>query len=209
MGYHDHYELRDPIDFAYRDPYFYAVFLFRYNYSLPPPDYSYDLYVQSLDQDGNRRFGEFGTLIAQHIDTNEVEPRMTIAPDALHGAVAVWDLDRVGGYHDILAKHVNSDGRLGGQVWTDPSPQRNLSGSLSFTVGLTDGRIQFELPVQGEVAIYLYDLMGKLIYKKTLPGLLPGVHSFSLNTQNLASGIYFAKLQTPTFSQVIKTTIVK
>jgi hypothetical protein len=209
MGYSNDYDLWYPIDFAYRDPYFYAVFLFRYTYSLPPPDYSYDLYVQSLDQDGNRRFGEVGTMIAQHIDTNAVEPRMTIAPDALHGAVAVWDLDRVGGYHDILAKHVNSDGQLGGPVWTEPSPQRNLSGTASFTIGLTDNRIRFELPIAGEVGIRLYDLMGKLIYQETLPGLLPGVHTFSLNTQNLSSGIYFAKLTSPVGCQALKVPIIR
>ncbi|MBU0517677.1 T9SS type A sorting domain-containing protein [bacterium] len=207
MGSTDIYELRPPIDFAYRDGNFYAFFLYRRDIAGSPDD-SYALYVQSLDQDGNRRYGLEGRLISQHVDSNQVEPRMTVAPDGFGGAVAVWDLAREGSYHDILAKRVDSNGNLGGPVWAPPPVQPDPEGGTPF-LSVSNQTIHYTISIPGEVTIELYNVLGRQLSSTSFFHQQAGVFSTSLPTNGLASGIYFLRLSTPLGEAVKKVVVVR
>ena len=69
--------------------------------------------------------------------------------------------------------------------------------------------IQFELASTSYVNLRVFDVNGRLIetlVSKTLPG---GMHTVSFDAQNLASGIYLYRLETPSGVQTKKMTLLR
>jgi hypothetical protein len=69
--------------------------------------------------------------------------------------------------------------------------------------------INFTIARESRVFLKVYDLQGKEI-KTLIDGILPkGNHSVSFNAENLASGIYIYRLQSPFFTASKKMVIIK
>jgi glycerophosphoryl diester phosphodiesterase len=70
-------------------------------------------------------------------------------------------------------------------------------------------RINFSLPVSGLVNIKLYDLLGKEVKVLVDEFKQAGSHSIDLYANDLASGVYFYKMSTESFSSVKKLLLLK
>ena len=69
--------------------------------------------------------------------------------------------------------------------------------------------ILFSLPVGGEVTLMVYDLQGREAME-VFKGMKPaGVHNMHIDGSNLASGVYFVRLQAKGFSQARKMILIK
>lgn len=70
-------------------------------------------------------------------------------------------------------------------------------------------KIDFNLPNDANVNISVFDNSGKLVSVITNGFRTAGYHSVEFNGSNLASGIYFYKLETSGLSKVMKMTLIK
>ena len=69
--------------------------------------------------------------------------------------------------------------------------------------------INFTIAIESRVFLKIYDIQGKEI-KNLVDGILPkGRHSVLFNADNLASGIYIYRLQSPFFTASKKMVIIK
>ncbi|QQS37007.1 MAG: T9SS type A sorting domain-containing protein [Ignavibacteriales bacterium] len=69
--------------------------------------------------------------------------------------------------------------------------------------------IQFALPRSGEVNLVVYDVLGKEVARLASGEFSAGTHTVHFNASNLASGVYFYKLDTGDFVSVKKLLLVK
>ncbi len=69
--------------------------------------------------------------------------------------------------------------------------------------------LRYLLPEPGEVMITLYDILGRAAYDVHLTQQSAGVHTYHLNAANLASGVYFVRMQTPTQAVSRKLLLIK
>jgi len=74
--------------------------------------------------------------------------------------------------------------------------------------------IEFRLPVAGEAKLSIYNVLGQTVRVLFSGSLSEGAHSFEWNGQNengqvVQSGIYFYRLDTPSWSDVKKMTFLK
>jgi hypothetical protein len=57
--------------------------------------------------------------------------------------------------------------------------------------------------------VKVYDVTGSLVSKLVDKELTAGTHTFTINTKNLASGVYFLKMDAGTFSGTRKFVVMK
>ncbi len=69
--------------------------------------------------------------------------------------------------------------------------------------------IPFYLPVDSDVKMTVYDILGNLVFESGYSGLNPGKHRLSFSGVGLASGTYFAKLSSGKSIQVLRIHLVK
>ena len=74
--------------------------------------------------------------------------------------------------------------------------------------------IRFSLPIQQDVSLVIYDMMGRKVRMMTVKSAEPGNHVIRWNGKNqngtLASaGVYFYQLYTPSFSMTKKMILLK
>ncbi|MCK4256258.1 T9SS type A sorting domain-containing protein, partial [candidate division WOR-3 bacterium] len=69
--------------------------------------------------------------------------------------------------------------------------------------------ISFTIPKNEHVSIKIYDVKGSLINKLVDERLNAGIHSTTIDIENLTSGVYFLKMDTSTFSKTRKFLVVK
>ncbi len=69
--------------------------------------------------------------------------------------------------------------------------------------------IKFEIPEAGNVKLLIYDSVGNEVAVLVNNYMSAGYYTFTWNAANYASGIYFYKMQTNTFSQVNKMLLIK
>lgn len=70
-------------------------------------------------------------------------------------------------------------------------------------------QISYQLPQQSEVLLEVYDLTGKLITTLVNETVSAGIHSVTLDAQNLSSGVYIYRLQTGARTLSRKLTVIK
>jgi len=70
-------------------------------------------------------------------------------------------------------------------------------------------RIDFQLPIDGNVNISVYDNSGKEVMTIVNEFKTAGYYSVSLNASSLSSGVYFYKITSDNFSGVRKMMLVK
>lgn len=69
--------------------------------------------------------------------------------------------------------------------------------------------ISFSLPVDAQVNLVVYDMSGKEVARLVNEFRPAGFYDVSFNASNLASGIYFYKLQANNMQQIKKMTVIK
>ncbi|MBU1652909.1 T9SS type A sorting domain-containing protein [bacterium] len=108
----------------------------------------------------------------------------------------------------MLAKRVDSNGNLGGQVWAAPPLQLDPEGGSPF-LSVTNQTVHYTLSVPGEVSIELYNVLGRQLSSSSFFHQQVGAFSTSLPTDGLASGLYFLRLSTPLGEAVQKVVVVR
>lgn len=67
--------------------------------------------------------------------------------------------------------------------------------------------LQFDVIKPGAVSVEVYDLMGRLVEKRYLGNFLNGNHNYNLSISDYSSGTYYIKLNTATYSQILKLAV--
>jgi len=70
-------------------------------------------------------------------------------------------------------------------------------------------RIDFDIPALSDIDVAVYDIMGRRVTTLYQGRLQPGHHSLIWDASDQTSGIYFAKLQAETRSELIRMTLLK
>ncbi len=69
--------------------------------------------------------------------------------------------------------------------------------------------IKFDITINSDVRLYVYDMIGKQAAILVDQNLNPGKYSVNFNASNLASGIYFYRLQTKEYNKTKRLVLVK
>lgn len=69
--------------------------------------------------------------------------------------------------------------------------------------------IHYELPVQAEVSMVIYDMLGRKVATLVDAEKDPGAYSTTFDGSSLASGIYILRMQAGSFEKVQKLTLIK
>ena len=69
--------------------------------------------------------------------------------------------------------------------------------------------IKYQLPQDGYVKIEVFDILGNSITTLVDQDMQAGYHSVTWNASNLASGIYFYRIQSGTFTAIKKLMLMK
>lgn len=69
--------------------------------------------------------------------------------------------------------------------------------------------IKFDITINSDVRLFVYDMIGKQAAILVDQNLNPGKYSVNFNASNLASGIYFYRLQTKEYNKTKKLVLVK
>lgn len=69
--------------------------------------------------------------------------------------------------------------------------------------------IQFAIPVSSPVSIKLYDVLGRQVVVLLDEEMQPGVYKLSFEAGELASGVYFYRIQASEFTQTRKLMLLK
>jgi hypothetical protein len=70
-------------------------------------------------------------------------------------------------------------------------------------------KLEFGIPVDGDVSIEIYNLQGRLIETLVSQNMKAGYHSVTWNADNHSSGMYFVKMQAGKFLKTQKLMLVK
>ncbi|MBK6772217.1 MAG: T9SS type A sorting domain-containing protein [Ignavibacteria bacterium] len=70
-------------------------------------------------------------------------------------------------------------------------------------------KINYDLPVDGNVSIVLYDLTGRQVASIVNEVKTAGYYTVSFNASNLASGMYFYRISASNFVSTKKMVLVK
>ncbi len=70
-------------------------------------------------------------------------------------------------------------------------------------------RINFSLPVNGKVTLQIYNALGQKVATLVDGSMKAGTHTVEWNAANMASGLYFYKIQADNFSSVKKMILLK
>ncbi|MBU0519207.1 T9SS type A sorting domain-containing protein [bacterium] len=166
------------------------------------------LYVQALNESGEKLFGNLGSLVAMLNEQGYERFRWaSVAPDDDGGVTCVWDRNfDLGISHDLYGKHINANGSIGGPIWPPnqlPDPNRDPFLSVS------NQTITYSLSIPGEVSIELYNVLGQQLSSESFFHQQAGAFSARLPTAGLSSGIYFLRLSTPIGEAVQKVAVVR
>jgi hypothetical protein len=89
-------------------------------------------------------------------------------------------------------------------VVTDYSLNQNYPNPFNPTTS-----ISFAIPQNGFVSLKVYNMLGKEVATLVNGNLNSGQHNYNFNASNLASGVYFYKLEAGNFSEVKKMSLIK
>lgn len=130
---------------------------------------------------------------------------------------AFTDRNVASGKYNYRLKQIDFNGNfeyyyLSNEVIVGIPSQFNLAQNYPNPFNPTT-KIDFELPKEGNVKLYVYDNSGKEVAMIANGFRAAGYYTVEFNASNLASGIYFYKLEytngTQNMSKVLKMTVLK
>ncbi|HVO72664.1 MAG TPA: family 43 glycosylhydrolase [Ignavibacteriaceae bacterium] len=138
------------------------------------------------------------------------------------------DVDSVSGSHDVYLKFLGmGTGQLFRMNWfrflsiydtpTSVEPEKGeLKNPGKFELNQNypnpfnpTTTISFNLPVKSYVHLTLFDILGNVVREITQGNYFQGEHKIELNASDLATGIYFCKLEAGDFVKVRKLLLLK
>ncbi len=99
----------------------------------------------------------------------------------------------------VMAKRATHSGTTSVRNGVDAAPTLELSITPSPIA--EQATVRFALPKRERVKLVLYDVLGREIAQILDKEASIGEHIVTVNQPNLPGGVYFVRLQTPTFSQ--------
>ena len=181
-------------------------------------DSTYKVYIRKYDVNGNSLWN--GKLVKIRTeDWGWLSPWSHVL-DQNGGLIMLWSETRhLTQYWDIMGQQVNSDGQLGIVLNSIKSTEMYLPQKLNiikcypnpFNISTT---IAYSVVNAGTINISIFDINGKMVYRKILAQNQPGEYYYSWNGQNtnsniLSSGIYFIRVSDDNNSCIVKTVLLK
>ncbi|HEY3295146.1 MAG TPA: T9SS type A sorting domain-containing protein [bacterium] len=151
--------------------------------------------------------GHGGPLTAP---TGQLQQDISLASDGTGGAIAVWTDYRCTGVYqqqDIWAQHIVDALQADKPSSVLPSVyalSQNYPNPFNPTT-----RISFALPKAGMTTLKVYDLLGREVSTLLSKSLPAGEHSVSFEGHRLASGLYFYRIESGSFSATKKMVLLK
>jgi hypothetical protein len=123
---------------------------------------------------------------------------------------AVWERNNGSLIHDILAKHVNADGSLGGATppLTGAEPAEPPTRSVE-NLSVRGGAINYTLLQASAVKLELFDILGRRVATLAQGYQLAGAFTARYDHLSLPSGIYLLRLEAGGEGQVRKMVMLK
>jgi hypothetical protein len=109
----------------------------------------------------------------------------------------------------IIIREASGDDQIGIQP---------ISGNIPKTFTLDQNfpnpfnpvtNIKFGIPKAGDVKLIVYDVSGREVSRLVDQNLNAGYYNFDFNASNLASGVYFYRIEANNFTDVKKMVLVK
>ncbi len=98
----------------------------------------------------------------------------------------------------------------GSEMLSDPIVPKSFSLYQNYPNPFNPSTsIKFDLIDASQVKLAIYDMLGRVVDVLVNQQLNAGTHKISFNAGNLASGVYFYKLETGSFSDIKKMTLIK
>lgn len=125
------------------------------------------------------------------------------------------------GFDEVADKVVINDGSIfprvaDGLVTISGDCLRPLTASGEYVINQNrpnpfnpNTTIEFEIPVDDRVTITVFDALGRAVALLLDQEMTAGTHAVTFNAQNLPSGIYFYRMETPHFNQMRKMVVAK
>jgi hypothetical protein len=104
----------------------------------------------------------------------------------------------------ILTNNVIGISTIGNEVPTDFYLYQNFPNPFN-----PNTNIRFDISLSGNVKLKIFDITGKEVTELINAEYAPGKYNYDFNAGNLASGIYFYKLETPGYVSIRKMILVK
>jgi hypothetical protein len=158
-----------------------------------------DIYAQRLDSEGNARWTEGGVPVTT---APKWQYRLQIVPDLSGGVILAWEDGRNSEwYYDVYAQRIDSTGALSTPTGIEPSndsPVFELSPAIPNPAGGVM-ELQFYLPTRSQVAIEIYDVLGRRVRSERIGTLGRGQNQYIFDGKNdmgntVPSGVYFARV---------------
>ena len=104
----------------------------------------------------------------------------------------------------IFTSNVIGISTLGNEVPTDFYLYQNFPNPFN-----PNTNIRFDISGSGNVKLKIFDITGREVSELINGQYEPGKYNYDFNAGNLASGIYFYKLETPGYTSIRKMVLVK
>jgi hypothetical protein len=167
-----------------------------------------DLYVQKVYREGTIMWTENGVAVSTAPLSQITQ---TICDDGNGGAIIAWSDARHGAFLYIYGQGVDSEGNLGGTTSVDEEVLTNdFKLSQNYPNPFNPGTsIQYAISGRQFVSLKVYDVLGKEIARLVDEYRSEGNYEVTFDASNLASGIYFYKLQAGSFNESKKMILMK
>lgn len=175
-------------------------------------NFTYDLYLQKLNKNGEAVWQNEGIKVFEYVSTNCI-----ILPDNNGGAYLIFDA--VAQYEPAFKprgtyfQKVDKDGNLG-IITSLKNEEENIPAEFKLLQNYPNPFnpktiIHYDLPTNGIVTLKIYDIIGNEI--KTLVNQYQnqGRYDINFNASNLSSGIYFYRLTSGSFVATKKMILLK
>jgi hypothetical protein len=199
--------------------------LLKYNYlgnllwSATTPAYTFAVGSSiTLDTSGNVYLGgaRQSNLIILKYNTNGFEQWTAMLPQ---GSVNDLTLDRFGNIYACGEIYSSTNfGDLLTVKYSQPIGIQPISNEIPVVYKLhqnfpnpfnPETKIRFQVPKLSNVKVVIYDILGKAIKLLINESLSPSTYEINWNAENYPSGVYFCKLSTNEFQEMIKLSLVK
>ena len=160
-------------------------------------DGRHDIYAQRIDGDGNIHSGWDlnGVPVCDITNSGFTGIHPQIVTDGLGGTIITWrDLRNPDNNGDVYAQRITSEVYVG----VDDTPEYQIRVKLyqNYPNPFNPKTIiSYSLPKASDVKIMIYNIKGELIETLVESKKPFGYHTIDWNAKDIASGIYFYKLQ--------------
>lgn len=168
-----------------------------------------DVYAQRFDAQGQMLWTPNGVAIST-APSAQYFPQ--IVADGAPGAIIVWEDLRNSTHYDIYAQQVNANGQLGvvtGIETGDETPRafdldQNYPNPFNPST-----KIAYRVATREFVELVVCDVLGRSVATLVNEVKQPGVYEATWNANNLASGVYFYRLQAGGFVKTRKLLLLR